>query len=167
MYTKIGNIWDFETFLTPIVIPTNIGWKNDESNVMGAGVAKQAAHKYPELPYWYGKECKKHGKSTPVLKHPGLPIICAPVKQLNEQKPWLSWKNNADLELIEKTIFQLSEIDYMYNHVYVTLLGCGNGKLDVEDIFPLLVENLNDKFTLIVTEKDYYNGIKDLLKDFE
>jgi len=46
-----GDIWEQHKLGRWIVITTNGAIKNDGSCVMGRGVAKQAADKYPELPF--------------------------------------------------------------------------------------------------------------------
>ena len=55
MQTANGDIWNVEPKDAWIVVPTNVGWKRDGSNVMGAGLAKQARLKFKQLPYDYGK----------------------------------------------------------------------------------------------------------------
>lgn len=162
MDIKIGNIWDFVTINTPGVVPTNIGWKSSGENVMGRGVAKQAATIYPDLSLWYGNFCQQYRGGTGVVKHPNLPIILFPVKPLNENKPWYSWGYPADIELIERSTKQLANLELTETSIYIPLVGCGNGGLDIDDVFPLLKEHLDERFTLIVSDQDY-KAIEELL----
>lgn len=156
MNVKVGNIWDFITINTPIIIPTNIGWKNTGENVMGRGLAKQAAERYPDLALWYGTLCRQYWGGTPVIRHPVHPLIMFPVKPLNDNKPYYSWASRADLELIEKSTQQLATLETMDSHIYVSMVGCGNGGLDIDDVFPLLSRYLDDeRFTLVLTNQDY------------
>ena len=56
-----GDIWNWlsEPHNCEVVIPTNIGWKADGSNVMGAGIAKQAILRYGrDIAAWYGAICR-------------------------------------------------------------------------------------------------------------
>ena len=163
MEIKTGNIWDFETECTPIVVPTNIGWKSSGVNVMGRGIAKQAAERYPSLALWYGNLCRQHWGGTPVVRHPDYPLVLFPTKPLNDTKPYYSWASRSDLELVEKSSKQLAALETTDQHIYVPLVGCGNGGLDVDDVFPVLQKYLNDdRFTLVVTNQDY-QLIKELL----
>ena len=46
-----GDIWEHHNDGSRyIVIPTNIGWKTNGHNVMGAGLALQAKTRYPSSP---------------------------------------------------------------------------------------------------------------------
>jgi hypothetical protein len=45
-----GNIWDFIGRSNVICITINLYFKNDK-NIMGAGIAKEAKERYPELPH--------------------------------------------------------------------------------------------------------------------
>lgn len=154
MFSCTGNIWDYQTAITPIVIPTNIGWDRNRYNVMGAGLAKQAAEEYRWLPKWYGGICSKYKDKTSVMMHPEIPLILFPVKPLNKIKPWLSWQYSANLELIEKSCTQLASIPRRVSRIYLPLVGCGNGGLEFEEVYPLLNKYLNnpDRFTLVVEE---------------
>lgn len=144
-----GNIWDYgDTHL--IVIPTNIGWRSsDARNVMGRGLALQAAKKYPDFPVWYGLQCKEMEDRTPVLRYPGTHLLAFPVKPLNKKAPWLSWRNKADVHLIERSAEQLARIDRTHP-VAVSMVGCGNGGLAMEEVRPILDRHLSDGAFVLV-----------------
>lgn len=62
----IGNLWDFhrtdlECF---IVIPTNGVLKANGDAVMGAGLAKQAAQRFPTLPKLLGQAIRDTGNAV-------------------------------------------------------------------------------------------------------
>lgn len=147
--TERGDIWAYEkTHL--IVIPTNIGWKASGENVMGRGVAFQAARKYRELPPWYGDQCRKHGAATPVLCYTHAPLILFPVKPLNESRPWISWQSKASLALIRRSAEQLSSLCPDWD-IAIPMVGCGNGGLEMSEVRPILDEFLSDhRFTLVL-----------------
>ncbi len=105
MLSKRGNLWDYHDRGFWAVIPTNLGWHKDGSNVMGCGVALQAAQKWPDLPVDYGAACK----AFTALGESGLwvcddeRLICFPVKPLDAAHSHLSWRQSASLELIERS----------------------------------------------------------------
>ena len=154
--TERGSIWAYEK-THAIVIPTNIGWRaRDQSNIMGRGLALQAAKKYPDFQLWFGRECAARLEMTPVLVYPDAPLIAFPVKPLNASAPWMSWKNKADLKLIERSAKQLAEIK-VDRPVAVSLVGCGNGGCDIADVRPILDRHLSDdRFTLILFGQETY-----------
>lgn len=146
-----GNIWSFHDDHY-IVIPTNIGWKSDGSNVMGAGLALEAAKRYPALPMWYGRQCFKRGRNTAVLYHEESRLILLPVKPLDEEAPYMSWQGNASMKLIRRGLEQLKnlKINETLPPVVLPLVGCGNGGLQVKLVLPIIEECLTDeRFTLI------------------
>lgn len=149
-----GSIWAYEK-THDLVIPTNIGWRaRDQANVMGRGLALQAAKKYPDFQLWFGKECAVRQQETPVLRYPGGPLIAFPVKPLNPAAPWLSWKSKADLNLIERSARQLAELK-PGRPIAVSMVGCGNGGLEMSEVRPILDRYLSrDEFTLILYGTD-------------
>lgn len=148
--TERGSIWAYEN-THALVIPTNLGWRmRDQSNIMGRGLALQAAKKYPDFPIWFGRECAARREATPVLVYPSAPLIAFPVKPLNAEAPWMSWKNKADLKLIERSAKQLAELK-VERPIAVSMVGCGNGGLEMSDVRPILDRYLShDRFTLIL-----------------
>lgn len=148
--TVRGSIWVYEK-THALVIPTNIGWRaRDQANIMGRGLALQAAKKYPDFQLWFGRECASRREATPVLLYPSANLIAFPVKPLNPDAPWMSWKNKADLKLIERSAMELVDLDTDLP-VMVPLVGTGNGKLGIEEVIPILEKHLSsNRFTLIV-----------------
>lgn len=157
-----GNITDYVESAY-LVIPTNIGWRGDGRNVMGRGLALWAAYRYPELPAWYGDQCQKHGEKTPVMlwSFPGRisSIILFPVKPLNKAAPWLSWQSNADLGRIEQSAKELAALEttlYDEKPIMVPAVGCGNGRLLLKDVQPILERHLkSDRFILVKQPSDH------------
>lgn len=148
--SKKGDIWAYVGSHL-LVIPTNIGWRKESfENVMGRGLALQAAKKYPKFPSWYGLQCRALGVATPVLVYPDAPLIAFPTKPLNGGKPWMSWQSKSDLGLIERSARQLAA--FPTDHpIAVSMVGCGNGGLDMSQVRPILDRHLSDdRFTLIL-----------------
>jgi hypothetical protein len=189
-----GNIWDYynnnsiptnnnekEEESNYIVCPTNIGWNNKKENIMGAGIAKEVKDKFPEVSSILGYFYRTHYSKSLMGKIPYAEtlsftfcyfhklvfyknIIFLPTKELNENKPWLSWKNNSSLDLIEENINNLKKLfdhdsfkEYNKDKVrcIIPMIGCGCGKLDPQDIIKILEKHLkdDDRFILIKKEK--------------
>lgn len=163
MKVEYGDIWKYRG-KGHIVIPTNLGWRKDGSNVMGRGLAKMASLRYPELPVWYGTQCQKHREKTPCLvwAAPDASIILFPVKPLNAAAPWISWKSEADLDLIDRSAKSLAELAQALPGdlpVLVPAVGCGNGQRDLGEVRPILEKHLSsDRFILILEESRRPNG---------
>jgi hypothetical protein len=155
MKKEIGNLWDYYDKGMWVVVTTNIGWKKDGSNPMGAGVAREAARRFPDLPMNYGIRCKKYQKNAAVW--PFLPgrLILFPTKPLNVEQPWLSWKSDSDYSLIERSAKQLAKlIDILIQRESITsvalpIVGCGNGNLEPKRVIQVLEKYLNDTFILV------------------
>ena len=148
-------IWSFLP-THAIVIPTNAGWRADGSNVTGAGLAKQAAERFPDLPAWYGLVCRREQRldrvPPPALHWPrdaaGPALVLVAVKPCDLTQPHLSWDQPARLELVERGLFGLQQMTET-PRVAVPLLGCGNGGLDPRVVLPLMRRLLDDRFLLV------------------
>lgn len=157
MKTMYGDIMSFRG-KGYIVIPTNIGWKVDGSNVMGRGLARLVASIYPGLPKDYGAICQKYGEKTTcaVISGYDAALIMFPVKPLNREAPWMSWKSMGSLELIERSAKHLAELEPSLPGglpIAVPAVGCGNGGLDLSDVKPILERHLvSDRFILVLEE---------------
>lgn len=169
-----GDIWDrfMKSF---IVVPTNIGWKKGKNgpgpNVMGAGVAAEASSRVSQLAPLYGEYCAKFGATAEVTVDISTGLVLFPTKPLADN-PAMSWKGKASLELVERSARELAAMAWMTkdrlrtehdedmrkffgetaedDDVYVPLVGCGNGGLDVGDVVPVLKNILtDDRFVLV------------------
>lgn len=151
--TASGNIWSLAHFLNDaIVIPINIGWKKDGHAVMGRGLARQAAVKFPRLTEECGDLCIRHRyelKPTQLrligASGVGSWLILFPTKPLNEQRPHMSWQGKADPELITRGLKHLAAMRPPKDpggFIYVPLLGCGWGGLHRDVVWPLMQEHL-------------------------
>ena len=161
MRTVIGNIWDYHDDKSALVIPINIGWKRDKTNAMGRGLARQAALKYPELPSRVGTLCRLSGSamhpSIIHLNHRSRQFIAFPSKPLNIENPHLSWRGDADYDLIRRGLdymIKYSSSFALTQRVLFPLVGCGNGGLLISEVLPLLDQLEDEHFLLVVTPKD-------------
>lgn len=134
-----GDIWDYHNKGSWIVITTNGTVRKDGACVMGRGVAKQAAVKFPRLPYSLGEHIKGIGNN--VCSFRDFRVVSFPVKH--------NWWEKADLNLISMSCQQLAE-DYLGEEpIYMVRPGCGNGRLNWKDVKPILQKYLDDRFIVV------------------
>lgn len=120
---------------------------------MGAGVAKQAAERFPHLPklwgehaiWMYGEPAVGFNIEWDARSH----CIFFPTKPLDAERPSLSWKSPASIGLIARSTHELVLTRrYRREPVALPLVGCGRGGLSREQVLPVL-EQLDDNFTLV------------------
>jgi len=146
MIQTVGNIWDFLPTHW-ICIPTNEGWNSRGENVMGRGLAQQAAKRFPELASIYGKFLVANpgaGETYPIVLN-NAKLLMFPTKPLNKTAPAMSWKSNSSLALIDRASrFMRSWLTSLNNNdnVAIPALGCGLGGLQLYDVIDVLDENL-------------------------
>ncbi len=154
-HTGIGDIWALYDAHPPhsrpwVIIPTNMGWTQQGVNVMGRGLAKDAAQRFPLLPNIYGDFLRtgwRSGALTPrngvagLYAHVPARILCFPSKPLDENAPHLSWRGVADPEMIRDTVGYFATFlggagrDQVW---LVPLIGAGNAGLDPVRAWELL-----------------------------
>ena len=146
-----GNIWNLQSgnLDSWIVIPTNGFVRQNSENVMGRGLALQAARKYPHLPLLLGRRLEKDGNR--VYAFSTMHLFTFPVKH--------HFYEAADIKLIRISCQQIrlmvltlpEEVRHQVP-VYLPRVGCGNGKLKWENVKPILAEYLDDRFTVVSWE---------------
>lgn len=155
MKEETVDIWDCHAEKAWICITTNFGWRFDKWAVMGAGVADQLAKRYPDIRKEYGYFCfdwALHHPDTlvvPIKVFDKQKIICFATKQLNREKPWLSWQSNSTLEQIVyscKSLVEWMQANNIFTRVYLPRPGCSNGGLQWKTvkkvIEPILPDNV-------------------------
>ena len=156
MKLTFGDIWNTKYDDHWRVIPTNLGWDRKGHNIMGAGLAKQAADRYPVLPKEYGKVCQEMRDNPVLYIAEEQKLILLGTKPLRRQAPHLSWMNKADLGLIERMLGLLVHWagEYDYPKIIVPLLGAGLGKIYLSDLLPVMEKYLlrYENFTLIYAD---------------
>ena len=135
-----GNLWSSDADV--ICVTTNGVIKRDGTLVMGAGVAKQAALRYPELPSVFAAHVRKYGNTPCAYTAPdGRIIVSLPTKH--------DWRKSSDLRLI---ITSLVMIRCMFLNQTVALPrpGCSNGGLKWSDVQKYVSRALpEDRFTIV------------------
>jgi len=115
--------------------------------VMGAGLAKQFAKRYPTLVQPYKTACEFGGVAIGAERNrlfdfyvEGKCIVCFPTKQ--------HWHDNSTLLIIEKSLITLrgwllDEHEWQTS-VALPPIGCGLGGLDWKNVKPLVEKHLGD-----------------------
>lgn len=142
-----GNIWSMRDN-GYIVVSTN-GIVKDGLNIMGKGTAAQAKMKFPDLPHQLGKLILEKGNH--LYFFPEYRLITFPVKQ--------HWAQNANMHFIRRSAQELKKLQQHmhyrddYSHIYLPKVGCGSGKLEWEDVKPVLEEYLTNEYFIIIDKE--------------
>lgn len=147
-----------------LVITTNGFVKNDGSAVMGRGVAKQAADRWPWLPRELGFRLNNSGNHVyawrPDEHLTGFYIVTFPVKH--------HWREMADTQLIGRSADELVLFARAHEDVRTVVMprpGCGNGGLLWLDatvvisgtllvgVKGLVEDRLDDRFVVVCNEE--------------
>ncbi len=163
MKKRVGDIWDCLAEEYKIVIPVNIGWKRDGTNVMGRGLAKAARDRYPGCERWLGQRHKhlfERGFAFDhthwIIPYPGAPLIFFPTKPLNKEQPWASWKSDSDPELIARLLegFPGLADARAWERIALPLLGAGLGNLARDAMEQIIEYHLgrDERFMLVTLD---------------
>jgi hypothetical protein len=130
-----GDLWKYDADIR--IITTNGYVKKSGAAVMDRGCTKEAADRFPNLPYLLGKAIEVHGNK--VFTWPAFKLITFPVKHL--------WWQDASLNLIEDSTRQLMKI-LDINTSYV-MPRAGDGKLDYNALVKPVLDQLPDNVFVI------------------
>ncbi len=158
-----GDIWRLYADGFHLIVPTNIGWTKDYSNVMGRGIAYQVKERFKHIPKQYGVICKYYKEFLGVIPLPKERLLMFPTKPLNSAEPHLSWQGGSTMERIElscKSLYTLVDeknklISYSGGDknfkIALPMVGCGNGGLNESEVLPLLHKYFDefDNITLV------------------
>lgn len=135
-----GDLWEQHELGHVVAITTGGLVGKDGLCAMPRGTARQAALKFPTLPYVLGNQIRKYGMHVFDL---GNRIVSFPV----ENSPF----ENPELSIIDRSCAELSELaDYKgWSHIVVPRPGCGHGGLQWNDVRPILEQHLDKRFHII------------------
>lgn len=145
-----GDAWELSKDFDVMCITTNGTIKNNGYAVMGRGIAKEAAIRYPHIAKLLGDVISKQG------------VICAPLMWVNEDATLIyafpvkyNWWEKADIELIKKSCLEMVEF-YSGNQFTILLPrpGCGYGQLNWEDVKKEIEPLLDDRFYIVHFQKE-------------
>ena len=134
-----GDIW--RSGADVVCVTTNGVVKSDGTLVMGAGLAKQAAFRLPELPEIFGAHVLKNG-NTPCAYYfvaGKRTIVSLPTKH--------DWRDDSDIDLIVRSLVQISNM-FPDKSIALTRPGCGLGGLDWNLVRKRVEPLLDDRFTI-------------------
>lgn len=126
-------------------ITTNSMVKKDGCLVMGRGIAKQVRDNFKGIDKAFGDAItgqKKHMKEYCLISNHDYP-------QIRAFQVKFHWFGEADMDLITNSTNELSTYasEFYEQKIFLNLPGVGNGKLNAEDILPI-VEQLPDNVTV-------------------
>lgn len=138
MKETTGDLW---TFPAEYRVVTTNGVVSHGKLIMGAGVAKQAADRFPGLREKLAEFVDLYGSRTFLCKDEG--IIALPTKT--------DWRLPSSMTLIHTSLWQMVKIvdKFQVKSVVMTRPGCGNGGLSWSEVKPLCVRLLDDRFTVV------------------
>lgn len=136
-----GNLWEFHHLGHWIAIPTNGVIRKTGENVMGAGLAKQAAQRFPMFPAAVGDHLCEHG-NIPFMWTEGR-LIAIPTKS--------HFRDASSLDLVEASVVRTVALldQYQIPVLYCPRLGCGLGQLGWTTVREALTPILDDRFMFV------------------
>jgi len=139
MLEACNDIWDYHGKAV-IAITTSGSLTRAGKAVMGRGVARQAALRFPSLPEELGALLRERGNHVHLL---GEGIVSFPV----EESAWAC----PDLRLISRSASELRQLADRegWEMVVVPRPGCGGGGLDWREVRPLLDEHFDGRFVVV------------------
>lgn len=148
----IGDLFEYlkqEKNVDAICCTTNKVVKNNGDLVMGAGIAKEFAKRYPKIP-------TEFGKAISIMREKGYVCNTFPLAGYEPDIVYFAtkdhWKDPSTPEIIEESLKQLVMLTNInaWSKVILPKPGCQNGGLDwTKDVKPLCEKYLNEKFVVI------------------
>jgi len=174
-----GDIWEKwdEGGRDAIVIPTNGYVREDGANIMGAGLAKDAADRYPDLPWLNGKAISRFGVGVFCFPVDHGWLVTFPVKPASvvsadpaeidklviaskrgKYAPGQTipgWAMKARLWDIKRGVSRLSPLSQAmrWEGILIPRLGCGRGELSWDEVRPAMAESLDARFIVVFKER--------------
>lgn len=151
-----GDLWDYLPQGYTVIVPTNGHVNSNGRAVMGRGIASQAAKLFRNLDQFLAKLLKEKGNNLFYFER--IKVITFPTKNF--------WKDPSDLKLIEKSTLQLKELMIAKPELKIAMpkVGCGNGKLNWDEVAPIInkiFKDLEERIVIVDNEQGdsrYYRG---------
>lgn len=139
MLEDIGDLWSHKAEYR--VVTTNGIVQKNGRLVMGAGVAKQARDKFPDVDAKLGQWVNQYGSR---------PFFCFEERLLTLPTKH-HWRDKSDLSLICRGASLLMEMVDKFDIASVVMPrpGCGCGGLEWSKVEPSLKQILDDRFTVL------------------
>lgn len=162
-----GNM--FEIDCDALCVTTNGFVKANGECVMGRGIAKQIKQYIPTIAKDLGKLIKAKGNNVHLIypKSDVPAVLSFPVKPVSKicesHNDYVShmnfnigdtiagWACKADIEIIEKSAYQLAELANQndWKTIILPRAGCGAGELEWVNVKPILDNILDDRFIAV------------------
>ena len=140
-----GDLWKLaDTGKYDLVCITTNGFvKSGGEAVMGRGCALEATKKFKNIKKNLGKLLKTNGNKVQIVDETSeYYLVSFPVKH--------NWWEEADIELIESSCYQLMKMIADKNtKVLLPRPGCGNGKLAWENVKEVIESILDDRIYIV------------------
>ncbi len=136
-----GDLWDVHAQGSWIAITTNGVIRTNGHGVMGAGLAKQAADRFPCLPSLLGTHLRRFGNIPASI--PSMRIMTLPSKY--------HFRTASDLALIQRSLqhIQLILTCERIDRLYCPRPGCGLGQLSWEDVRGAIASQVDHRFIFL------------------
>jgi len=137
----IGNLFDQKADV--LCITTN-GTLRGKRGVMGAGCAKEAKDNWPAIDVALGNQLMQRGNVVSILKMLlEYYLVSFPVKN--------HYSETASLSLIERSCQQVVDMANRmgWRKIVIPQPGCGCGRLNWEQVRPICLKYLDDRFYII------------------
>ena len=136
-----GDLWDVHAQGSWIAITTNGVIRTNGHGVMGAGLAKQAADRFPSLPSLLGTHLRRFGNLPRSI--PSMRIMTLPTKH--------HFRTASDLALIQNSLqhIQLILTRERIDRLYCPHPGCGLGQLSWQQVRAAIVHVVDHRFLFL------------------
>jgi hypothetical protein len=157
MRTSIGDLWSFHAQGAYIAITTNGMVKANGEAVLGAGLAKQAAARFPTLAGQLGVALRRHGN---------VPHLCADLRLITFPTKD-DFRFPSTLSLIEQSGHRIVQLldDHHISILYAPRHGCGLGQLSWASVEPLLSRIFDDRIVIVTPPRGTNTGGHDLRQE--
>lgn len=140
-----GNLWEYHRNGAIIAITTGGQRLKDGRCAMPSGCARQAADRFPTLPFTLGEQIRNFGLHVFDL---GQRIVSFPVENTPFENPELRIIDQSCRELVELTNYK------QWPEIIVPRPGCGRGGLSWKEVEPVLQRYFDDRFYIITDGED-------------
>ena len=145
MKLAAGDMWSAWSSVDLFLITTNSTVRRDGALVMGRGIAKEAATRWPRLPYSLGNRISSLGTD----KYGIIVSAFWPKTKIGAFQVKVYWGDPADLDLILFSTKKLIHWCGLHPSAAVALNfpGIGNGRQDPANVLPI-IRKLPDQVTV-------------------
>ncbi len=151
MFELKGNIWDVPC-ADIVCVTTNGIVRSDGTAVMGGGIAKECAQRFPASQRVLGEEIKAKGNHVHLIHDPAALFAAGPLIYSFPTKE--HWRDKSLIKLIARSAKELVEevnrLEFYYQDgplmVLVPRPGCGLGGLQWGQVRPTLENYFDNRF---------------------